>query len=303
MNINEILKEELLKFQNTEIGIGDQIDEKIIQLGKKLYPLNNNVVLFAGGSGSGKGFVKDNLLGIEGKVFDADELKSMFLRNVKLRKELKDIYGFDVDGFDFKNPDHVDKLHMIIKNKGVPENRIEAFKQGVLSLQNKPNIIFDTTLSDFLKFNYIIQNVISMGYTKENIHIVWVLTDYETALQNNKNRSRVVSDVIFDAIHKGVSRTMKDILNMSDNLDSLMDGDIHLVFNNPNEDTKDVRPDGFTKPSKKGLKTFGDTNPHYVKEANYIKLKEAGRPLKGYNEISQEIIDKINRYVPSMTKW
>ena len=48
----------------------DELMEALITFGGKAYPKFGNVVIMAGGAGSGKGFVKDNLVGIEGFTFD-----------------------------------------------------------------------------------------------------------------------------------------------------------------------------------------------------------------------------------------
>lgn len=48
------------------------IMEKLITFGGKAYPRSGNIVIMAGGAGSGKGFVKDRLIGLEGYTFDVD---------------------------------------------------------------------------------------------------------------------------------------------------------------------------------------------------------------------------------------
>ena len=103
------------------------LNEALITLGGKAYPKDGNVVIFAGGSGSGKGFVKDKLLGIEGIVFDTDELKKKYLQSLKLKTSLKNDFGLDVDNFDFKNPEHVDKLHNILSSKVFQKNYINKY--------------------------------------------------------------------------------------------------------------------------------------------------------------------------------
>lgn len=52
------------------------LNEALITFNKKAYPKFGQVVIMAGGAGSGKGFVKDKLVGVEGMVFDVDELMS-----------------------------------------------------------------------------------------------------------------------------------------------------------------------------------------------------------------------------------
>jgi len=51
------------------------INEKLITLGNR--PKFEQVVILAGGAGSGKGFVTNNILGIEGNVIDVDKIKKL----------------------------------------------------------------------------------------------------------------------------------------------------------------------------------------------------------------------------------
>lgn len=71
-SFNSFLKEDL--FLQEEFNI---LMEKLITFGGEAYPKFGNIVLMAGGAGSGKGFVLSNLVGLEGKVFDVDELKTL----------------------------------------------------------------------------------------------------------------------------------------------------------------------------------------------------------------------------------
>lgn len=297
--------ERIYKHNSSKVNIsselGGELDETIIKLGNKLYPRNGNGVIFAGGSGSGKGYVKDNLLGIDGKVFDPDQLKTYYMTSVKLKNDLKNNYGLDVANLNMRNPDDVHELHRIILSKNIPAKQVQAVMDSVNQLRNKPNIIFDTTLSSMSKFNNVSKTLQDMGYLKQNIHLVWVLTEYEAALSNNNNRSRVVPEVVFKDIHQGVSRTMKEIFSMS-SLNEYMDGDIFLVYNN-RSDTTEERGANYDS-SKSEKEKFGAVSrPKHVIKADYIKLKEAGKPMKSYNEISKSLIDRINSYVHPDTKW
>ena len=126
-----------------------------------------------------------------------------------------------------------------------------------------------------------------VGYEPIKTHLVWVLTEYSVALHNNTKRDRVVPKVVFKDIHKGVSRTMNDLLQLKE-IKDYIDGDIWIVFNNPEVDTNKV------------------TSPHggsYLDKVNYIKLKSAGGELIPYENIEKAIIDKINSYVHHKTKW
>ena len=61
------------------------LTEAGITLGNKAYPREGQIVIICGGSGSGKSHVTDNLLLLDGKVLDTDNIKSLVL---KISKEL-----------------------------------------------------------------------------------------------------------------------------------------------------------------------------------------------------------------------
>ena len=66
------------------------------------------------------------------------------------------------------------------------------FLYANLYSDHKPNIIFDVTLKSLSILNQLTRSVLDMGYDKKNIHIVWVVNELETALQQNQERKRKV---------------------------------------------------------------------------------------------------------------
>lgn len=65
----------MLKFKEIQ-----RLNEAELSLNGKAYPKFNNVIIAAGGVGSGKGFVLNNVLLFKGKTFDVDVLKTNILR-------------------------------------------------------------------------------------------------------------------------------------------------------------------------------------------------------------------------------
>jgi hypothetical protein len=94
----------------------DELMEALITFGGQAYPKFGNVVIMAGGAGSGKGFVKDKLVGIEGKVFDVDELKTLAAKTPIIRRRAKAEFGVDLEKLakNLKIDKNVAKLHEII---------------------------------------------------------------------------------------------------------------------------------------------------------------------------------------------
>ena len=283
----------------------DVLIEKLITFGGKAYPKFGNVVIMAGGAGSGKGFIKDKLIGIEGKVFDVDVLKSFAAKGPMINKRVKKETGIDLKktGDNLKDPENVSKMHEIISDfLNLPDKRQGKFFASVLgaSPDRKPNIIFDVTLKDLRKLEKITRQVSSIGYDKQNIHIVWVVNDIEVAKAQNTKRDRVVPADILVNTHRGASNTMNDIINMGNGLKKYMDGDIVFAFNKINIDSEIIKSD--KSGSKVGMK--GDTKGGmYLKDANYFYAKRKGKGATPASKLTKELRAKIAQYVPKGVEW
>ena len=285
--VEETIREEYLEEQY------DVLLEKLITFGGKAYPKFGNVVIMAGGAGSGKGFVKDKLVGLEGFTFDVDELKKLASKTPSIIKRVKDELDVDLQdlGTQLRDPEKVSKLHEIIGDAlDLDNRRMQAFYTSVLSAdpERKPNIIFDVTLKDLRKLEKLTRQASSLGYDKKNIHIVWVVNDIEVALDQNASRDRVVRADILVNTHRGAAATMADIINMGKSLDNYMDGDIVFAFNKIKVDSELVK-------SGRG----GD----YIKDANYFYVKRQGKSPIPQNKLSQDLKNKIASYVPSGVNW
>ena len=297
--VEESIREEYLAEQY------DVLLEKLITFGGQAYPKFGNIVIMAGGAGSGKGFVKDNLVGLEGKVFDVDELKTLASKTPAIRKKVKAEFGVDLEKLagDLKNPDNVAKLHEIIGDAmNLPDKRMQAFYTSVLTAADdrKPNIIFDVTLKDLRKLQNLTRQVSNIGYEKENIHVVWVVNDIEVAKAQNAKRDRTVPVEILVNTHRGASQTMLDIINMGKGLTKYMDGDIVFAFNKVGVDSEIQKGTGAGK--KIGMK--GDTKGGMaITAANYFYVKRKGKPVTPQEKLSKDLRAKIQSYVPKNASW
>jgi hypothetical protein len=271
----------------------DMLLEKLITFGGKAYPKFGNIVIMAGGAGSGKGFVKDKLVGLEGRTFDVDELKTLAAKTPFIQKRVKAEFGVDLGNLaqDLKNPENVAKLHEIIGDAlNLPDKRMNAFYASVLTApeDRKPNIIFDVTLKDLRKLEKLTRQVSGIGYDRKNVHIVWVVNDIEIAKRQNEQRPRKVPVEILINTHRGASQTMLDIVNMGVSLKKYMDGDIVFAFNK-------IGVDSDVSISGKGGMT--------VTDANYFYVKRAGRPVTSSDKLSKELKAKVAAYVPKNAEW
>ena len=277
----------------------EMLMEKLITFGGKAYPKFGNVLIMAGGAGSGKGFVQSNLIGMEGKSFDPDALKKLAGKSPLINKRVKDEFGVDLKdlGAKLKVPENVSKLHAIIGDAlNLPNRKESAFFSSVMSAaaDRKPNIIFDTTLKDAGKLQKLSSQVTELGYDKKNIHIVWVVNDIEVAKQQNLKRDRVVPTEILINTHRGASNTMGDILRMGKSLSNYMDGDLVFAFNKVGVDTELVKSKTL---NKRGKEAF------YVKDANYVYIKRAGKSLPPLDTLNKQMLAKVKEYVPKNIDW
>ena len=262
------------------------LNEVLITFNKRAYPKFNNVVILAGGAGSGKGFILSNLLGIEGKVFDVDEMKKLVIASSKLAAKVKSETGEDLKNFDLRNPKNVSRIHEIVGGDlRIDKKFLKSSFRSVAESHpdRKPNLIFDVTLKDLSKLSKLSDRLVDHGYDKKNIHIVWVMNEFNVAVQQNAGRSRVVPDDILLATHEGASLTMKKLLDMGSRLKRYMDGDIHIAFNK-------VGVDSNLAKSKRGGK--------YITKSEYITVKRSGKSQISTKQLDKGILNKIRKYVP-----
>ena len=285
--LTEALVEEYLSEQY------DILLEKLITFGGQAYPKFGNIVIMAGGAGSGKGFILNKLVGIEGKTFDVDELKGAAAKAPAIQARIKRELGLDIEkiGSDLKKPENVAKMHQIVGDYLDLDNRVKkSLYRGILLADpyRKPNLVFDVTLKDLRKLETISRQAQNLGYAKENIHIVWVVNDIEVAKTQNLRRSRTVPTEILVNTHRGASQTMLDIVSMGKTLKKYMDGDIVFAFNKVGVDST------ISKSGKGGM---------YVKDANYFYVKRKNKDVTPADKLDKTLRMKIKSYVPANSEW
>jgi hypothetical protein len=296
------------KIENTH---SETLEEALITLGGKAYPRFGNIAIMAGGAGSGKGFVKDKLLGLEGSVFDVDELKLLATRIpsiiTKVKREMGiDLTKFDVkkDEFALKDPEKVSQLHDVIGNfLQLDRAKFRNITRSVFEAprDRKPNLIFDVTMKDMKQFNKYTKPFQELGYDKKNIHLIWVINDVKIAKEQNEQRARTVPvDILFQT-HAGAALTVREVVKMGNEVRDYLDGDIVFAFNKVKVDSTLAKseikgvPDysiNIKKPEKD--KKVGGS---YVGEATYVYIKRAGKSIDE-RKLTDEILTKISYYVP-----
>ena len=243
----------------------DILNEKLITYGnRKPY---GQIVFMAGGAGSGKGFAIKNFVDSASfKIRDVDEMKKQlqilnrlgkldirsilkkYGRNIKL-KDLDLIRKIEKDGYrlqnlNLKNPDHVYALHILVKAMGIKDSSLEKLLLGKNNPETLPNILFDITAKDITDITKVIPKLKAVGYKPENIHLTWVLTNYVTAMVNNKNRARMVPEDILLKTHEGAANTIWGIVTKA--LPKGMNGRVDVILNNPEHTVFFTDKDGRT---------------------------------------------------------
>ncbi len=297
----------------------DFLNERLITFNKKR-PKYNQVVILAGGAGSGKGFVTSNLIGIEAKTFDVDKLKKQALNSAGIKERAFKEFNVDLDTLDLRNPKDVSTLHSVVSQMGLDKKVKEYFLKNKTS-KYKDNIIFDVTMKDLHKLANLSKMVQDIGYKKEEIHIVWVINDMDTAIMQNAKRDRVVDQDILINTHKMVSYNIANILK-DGVLRQYMDGDFWFVFNKIFTDgvlkiakKKSTGMRGEEGKSKSGsyirtpnigrrrAEMVGKEYDDSAMETFYFKIKETGKLEMRIKDIADNFITKLKKYVPDKLVW
>ena len=260
-----------------------QIDEKQIQYGGNAN--YGQVVFFAGGAASGKGFAISNFIDKNKfKVWDVDDLK---IKLTKMPSMIKKYPG--IEHLKLNNPEDVRQLHLIAKQEGIPEKQLKAWIGNFHSSDTLPNLLFDMTFKHIDNATWIIPNLIAAGYKPQNIHLTWVLANYSVAVERNKSRERTVPEDIMLLTHTGAAMTMKDI--MSGGLPHEINGSFTIILNNPEEVTF------YERGADANAKVSKPTKTAVVKDFTYITVKKAGAPMQSWKEMEHQIREKIFSWV------
>jgi len=232
----------------------EQLDEKLITFSNRAS--YGQIVFMAGGAGSGKGFAIDNFIDAAGfKVRDVDEMKKAVGKLDQLGKfsidkwfkkygnKLKPDERAHVEEFvvgkgmtisdvasDLKNPNNVAALHYIVDAMGLKDAWLINMLKGKSNKETLPNLLFDITAKKVSSITEVIKPLVDAGYDSKNIHLIWVLTNYHLAAQQNKDRDRVVPGDILLNTHEGAAKTIWGILTST--LPKGLNGRIDVILNN-----------------------------------------------------------------------
>ena len=170
--------------------------------------------------------------------------------------------------------------------------------------------MFDATLKDMgaltstLKGDEGVLHWLKLaGYKPENIHIVWILTDYKIAMQQNLTRERVVPSEILFQTHRGAAGTMKDIL-FSSYPQLGINGDVAVIMGGKNNTIELQKGGEYTYKSGpnrgKTIRLDRTIDGVAIMDFKYFRVKNAGsRSINRESLVS--IVDYIRNYAPTPT--
>ena len=241
----------------------EQLDEKLmVYNNRKPY---GQVVFLAGGAGSGKGFATNHFLDKEMfKVRDVDKMKKQlqilnrmgkididgiikkFGKNIPA-KEIENIRSIQSQGFQLRNlqlkqPNHVRALHQLVKAMGIKDSSLEKLFVGKDNPETLPNIMFDITAKDVSDITKVVPMLKKAGYQSKNVHLTWILTNFVTAMENNKQRERMVPEDILLKTHEGAANTVWGLITKA--MPKGVNGRVDVILNNPKHTVKYKDKDG-----------------------------------------------------------
>jgi len=169
-----------------------------------------------GGPGSGKSWVSKSALGGMGlKVIDSDGAFESKLRKEKLT------LNFAAH----------DKKEIIARDKIRSRAKQIAGMQLSMALEGRLGIIIDSTARDVEKISGQAQNLRAIGY---DIHMVFVNTTLEVALERNRSRPRQLPDAIVINSHKQIQKNLGKLQRIF--------GHRNFLIVDNNKDGEDVNP-------------------------------------------------------------
>ena len=152
--------------------------------------LYSKAFFLGGGPGSGKSWVSERALsGMGLKVINSDSSFSSMLKKEKM--------SLNFAAYNEKEIERRDKIRS--RSKQVAGMQLEKALEGRLG------IIIDSTARDVEKIQMNAKNLRAIGY---DIHMVFVNTSLDVALERNRNRPRKLPDAIIIDSHRQIQKKM-----------------------------------------------------------------------------------------------
>lgn len=261
------------------------------------------VVWMAGGIASGKSFALKNFINSKKyRRVDPDRFKVLYQKLQKATGNYPEIKGLDRS-----NPEDATKLHKFIKKQGVRSSFIQNLITGNFE-GRLPNILFDSHVDSIGKLTKYLPLLKNVGYESQNLHLLWILTDYEVALNRNQDRDRVAPEDVVLKSHRGNAKTMLKFFK--NGLPKTVDGSVYVILNNPEHtvffrdepaEAKSVKPNKLPRSIyRKAQDVDKDDEDDYfiIDDFKSLKLKESGESFRSSKSIKKELYMWIKDNAP-----
>jgi len=211
------------------------------------------VIFLVGGAASGKSTAIRKFIDSGSyKILNPDDVKEL----VKKAAEKGHTAFSDLAGVNPYEPEGAAKFHQKLRDTKI-SSRYSRRLTSDPHRSELPNLLFDRTFSFAGEIEKISSSLRRAGYDPNNIHIVYVFTDVEVAVQQNRDRERKLKDEIIVSTNKGAKQNFIDLLFQRMRA-APVNGDYFMVTNN-----------------------------------KVIKIKEAGKRLDREGEIARKVVSII----------
>ena len=184
------------------------------------------VIFLVGGAAAGKSTaVKKFIDASSYKVLNPDDTKELIAKAAERGSPaFKELQGVDPN-----TPEGSQELHKFIRKTKISSkrSRLVTANSGKSVL---PNIIYDRTFSFAGEFKKISQSLIRAGYKAENIHVVFVFTDVNIALERNRTRTRTLPDEVIIQSARGAKERFTELF-FGRTKGAVANGEYHIIIN------------------------------------------------------------------------
>jgi hypothetical protein len=145
--------------------------------------------------------------------------------------------------------------------------------------------LFDITAKKVGSITDVIKSLDTAGYDSNNIHLIWVLTNYQVAVERNAKRDRIVPDDILLQTHEGAGKTIWELLTNA--IPKGLNGRIDVILNNQENTIYHIQP-SVRKGEKVGI----------VSDFKSLSVKKQGSGITPEKVWKEELYRWIRKNAP-----